>query len=168
MPDWFLCFIRFTFFVFVFFDIYSSCIWGILSASAVIFFSFPHSQSSATIVIVTLGADVLILKISGVTNINCFEIISWLKMSEMYQIAKARTIWDNIYTHCDVLVYRKKCLMMCSPTAIEKREVFVEVLSCSTSYNSTTGWDSWRLSQLSKGERSYGQIARTVERQIWE
>lgn len=72
----------------MFFDIYSSCIWGILSASAVIFFSFPHSQSSATIVIVTLGADVLILKISGVT----FEIISWLKMSEMYQIAKARTI----------------------------------------------------------------------------
>lgn len=28
-------------------------------------------------------------------------------MSEIYQIAKARTIQDNIYTHCDVLVYRK-------------------------------------------------------------
>lgn len=44
------------------------------------------------------------------------------------------------YLHTLMCWYTEKCLMMCSPTAIEKREVFVEVLSCSTSYNSTTGW----------------------------
>lgn len=44
-------------------------------------------------------------------------------MTEMYQIAKARMIQDNIYIHCDVLVYRKMFNDVFSNSYRDKRSI---------------------------------------------